>query len=718
MPAAPQARSANFREGLVRVLDEQHHAVGPWNPHLEAADLQVALRHMLLTRVFDDRMQRIQRSGKISFYMRSYGEEAVSVAMAMALRPSDMLFPSYRNQGLYVVRGRPMLDLMCQLLSNTRDMCKGRQLPVMYHWRDGNIFSISGNLATQFPQAVGWAMAAAIKGQDDIAVSWIGEGSSAEADFHHALLFASVYKAPVILCVVNNQWAISTFQGHAGGERQTFAARGPGYGIAGLRVDGNDFLAVHAVTQWAAERARTGGGPTLVEHVTYRAAAHSTSDDPARYRPKDDYEKFPLGDPVERLKSHLIGLGEWSEERHKSPDRRARGARRQVAGRKQSATARSTKRRASTRASCSMTSSARCPSTCAGRKPRCATKWRGSSAMAQMNMIQALNSAMDIMLGQDPSVVVLGEDVGYFGGVFRVTDGLQRKYGESRVMDTPISEGGIIAAAIGMAVNGLRPVAEIQFADYIYPGYDQIVSELARIRYRSAGEFSAPVTVRTPCGGGIRGGQTHSQSPEALFAHVAGLKVVMPSNPYDAKGLLIAAIESDDPVIFFEPKRIYNGPFDGDPHKPAVPWSNHEKGEVPDGHFTVPIGKAEVVRAGSDLTIVTYGTMVHVSEAAARGLGLDAEIIDVRTMVPLDADTICNSVARTGRCVDRARGDALLRLRRGAFRHHPGKLLLEPRGADPAGRGLGHAVPARLRMGIFPRPGARLEALKAVMEAS
>jgi 2-oxoisovalerate dehydrogenase E1 component alpha subunit len=301
---------------LVRVLDDKHQALGPWNPRLDPEELQIGLRHMLLTRVFDDRMQRIQRSGKISFYMRSLGEEAVSVAMGMALHPGDMLFPSYRNQGLYVVRGRPIVDLMCQLLSNTRDMCKGRQLPVMYHWREGRIFSISGNLATQFPQAVGWAMAAAIKGQDDIAVSWLGEGSSAEADFHHALLFASVYKAPVILNVVNNQWAISTFQGHAGGERRSFAARGPGYGIAGLRVDGNDFLAVHAVTQWAAERARTGHGPTLIEHVTYRAAAHSTSDDPARYRPKDDYQGWPLGDPIDRLKGHLIALGEWSEERH------------------------------------------------------------------------------------------------------------------------------------------------------------------------------------------------------------------------------------------------------------------------------------------------------------------------------------------------------------------------------------------------------------------
>jgi 2-oxoisovalerate dehydrogenase E1 component alpha subunit len=315
-PGAPMAETRALAEELVRVLDDGHRAVGPWNPGLDAKQLQAGLRHMLLTRVFDDRMQRIQRSGKISFYMRSFGEEAVSVAMAMALLPSDMLFPSYRNQGLYVVRGRPLLDLMCQLLSNTRDMCKGRQLPVMYHWADGNIFSISGNLATQFPQAVGWAMAAAIKGEERIAVSWLGEGSSAEADFHHALLFASVYKAPVILNVVNNQWAISTFQGYAGGERQSFAARGPGFGIAGVRVDGNDFLAVHAVTRWAAERARTGRGPTLIEHVTYRAAAHSTSDDPARYRPKDDYDRWPLGDPVDRLKQHLIGLGEWSEERH------------------------------------------------------------------------------------------------------------------------------------------------------------------------------------------------------------------------------------------------------------------------------------------------------------------------------------------------------------------------------------------------------------------
>jgi 2-oxoisovalerate dehydrogenase E1 component alpha subunit len=303
---------------LVRVLDDHHDAVGPWHPHLEAAELQVGLRHMLLTRIFDERMQRMQRAGKISFYVRSLGEEAVSVAQCMALLPGDMLFPSYRNQGLQIARGIPLVRLMCQLLSNTQDMCKGRQLPAMYHSAAGNLFSISGNVATQFPQAVGWAMAAAIKGEDHLAASWMGEGSSAEADFHYALLFASVYQAPVILNVVNNQWAISTFQGYAGGEQRSFAARGPGYGIAGIRVDGNDFLAVHAVTQWAAARARTGAGPTLIELVTYRTAAHSTSDDPARYRAKDDAEHWPLGDPIERLKQHLIKQGDWSEERQQA----------------------------------------------------------------------------------------------------------------------------------------------------------------------------------------------------------------------------------------------------------------------------------------------------------------------------------------------------------------------------------------------------------------
>ncbi|MEA3001046.1 MAG: 2-oxoisovalerate dehydrogenase component beta subunit [Sphingomonadales bacterium] len=271
--------------------------------------------------------------------------------------------------------------------------------------------------------------------------------------------------------------------------------------------------------------------------------------------------------------------------------------------------------------------------------------------MSVMNMIQALNSAHKVMMERDPSTVVLGEDVGYFGGVFRVTEGLQRDYGKQRCFDAPISETGIVAVAIGMAAYGLKPIAEIQFADYIYPGFDQIVSEAARIRYRSAGEWSLPMVIRSPYGGGIFGGQTHSQSPEALFAHIAGIKTVIPSNPYDAKGLLIAAIEDPDPVVFFEPKRIYNGPFDGFYERPVTPWAKHPAAEVPDGHYRIPLGKAAVVREGGAVTILAYGTMVHVALATAEANGVDAEVIDLRSIVPVDIETIEQSVRKTGRCV-------------------------------------------------------------------
>lgn len=271
--------------------------------------------------------------------------------------------------------------------------------------------------------------------------------------------------------------------------------------------------------------------------------------------------------------------------------------------------------------------------------------------MSAMSMIEAIRDAHFVAMERDDTVVVFGEDVGYFGGVFRCTQGLQEKFGDHRCFDTPISEAGIVGAAIGMAAYGLRPCVEIQFADYMYPAYDQIVSEAARLRHRSAGDFTAPLVIRMPTGGGIFGGQTHSQSPEALFTHVAGLKTVVVSNPYDAKGLLLAAIEDDDPVIFLEPKRVYNGPFDGHHDKPLIPWSEHPLGEVPDGHYTIPLGVARTHRTGSDLTVLTYGTLVYVAEAAAAEFGVDAEIIDLRTLVPLDVDTIVESVQRTGRCL-------------------------------------------------------------------
>jgi len=276
---------------------------------------------------------------------------------------------------------------------------------------------------------------------------------------------------------------------------------------------------------------------------------------------------------------------------------------------------------------------------------------KGTAANSSMSMIQALNSALDTMLGQDPDTLIFGQDIGYFGGVFRVTEGLQAKHGAKRCFDAPIAESAIIGAAIGMAAYGLRPVVEIQFADYILPAFDQLVSEAARLRYRSGGQFWAPITVRTPYGGGIFGGQTHSQSPEALFAHVTGLKTVIPSNPYDAKGLLIASIEDEDPVIFLEPKRIYNGPFDGRPDVALKSWAGHPLAEVPAGHYTVPLGQAAVRREGNDVTVLAYGTMVHVAAAGIEQSGIDAELIDLRSIVPLDIETIVESVKKTGRCV-------------------------------------------------------------------
>lgn len=318
--AAP-AEMRDLAYDMVRVLDPEGVAQGPWDPRLSPETLLKMLRSMALTRAFDERLYRAQRQGKTSFYMKCTGEEATSIGAAHALDYDDMCFPSYRQQGLLIARDWPIVDMINQIYSNRADRLKGRQMPIMYSVRDANFFSISGNLTTQYPQAVGWAMASAARGDTRIAAAWCGEGSTAEGDFHSAMTFAAVYRAPVILNVINNQWAISSFSGFAGAEATTFAARAIGYGIAGLRVDGNDALAVYAATQWAADRARSNHGPTLIEHFTYRAEGHSTSDDPTKYRSADEGTKWPLGDPIARLKKHVIGLGIWDEDRHAAMDR-------------------------------------------------------------------------------------------------------------------------------------------------------------------------------------------------------------------------------------------------------------------------------------------------------------------------------------------------------------------------------------------------------------
>lgn len=319
--APAEMRDHAFR--LIRVLDDQGKAVGPWDPKLDPETMRRGLKAMILTRAFDDRMHRAHRQGKTSFYMKCTGEEAIAVAQGMILSREDMGFPTYRQQGLLIARDYPLATMMNQIYSNAEDPIKGRQLPIMYSAKDYGFFTISGNLGTQYVQAVGWGMASAIRGDDKIAITWIGDGSTAESDFHSALTFAAVYRAPVILNIVNNQWAISSFQGIAGGLETTFASKGIGYGLPALRVDGNDFLAVWAATQWAEERARTNQGATIIELFTYRGAPHSTSDDPSRYRPGDEHEKWPLGDPIARLKQHLIAIGEWSDAQQEEAEKEA-----------------------------------------------------------------------------------------------------------------------------------------------------------------------------------------------------------------------------------------------------------------------------------------------------------------------------------------------------------------------------------------------------------
>lgn len=315
-PLCPAIETVEHALKLIRVLRFNGETAGEWKPDLSAEQMREGLRHMMRTRAMDERMFTMQRQGKMSFYMKSTGEEAVSVGHAMALRDDDMTFPTYRQQGILIARGASMKEMMCQVLSNSGDPLDGKSIPVLYSFKKHGFFSISGNLATQLIQGVGWAMAEAYKNTDGIASVFTGEGATAEGDFHYALNFASTYRAPCIINVVNNQWAISSFQGIAAGRGETFAARGTGYGLATLRVDGNDFLAVYAASKWAAERARQGGGATIIEHYTYRKEGHSTSDDPSKYRPENEGDIWPFGDPVERLKNHLIHIEEWTQEKH------------------------------------------------------------------------------------------------------------------------------------------------------------------------------------------------------------------------------------------------------------------------------------------------------------------------------------------------------------------------------------------------------------------
>ena len=609
-------------------------------PDLDDKELLELYRLMVLSRQFDRKAMALQRQGRIGTYPMLEGQEATQIGSAFALDATDWVYPSYREHGVQLARGIPIevvLSYWRGLPNRDWDVQRYRT----------NITTVP--IASQLPHAVGHAYAARLAGEQIVTATYFGDGATSENDFHSGMNFAGVWKTPTVFVCANNLWAISV-PFHKQTAADSIADKALGYGMPGRRVDGMDVLATYAAMRDAVDRARDGGGPSLIEAMTYRYGAHATADDARLYRTAEEEDAWREKDPIERLRRFLDDQGLWSEDIDQQIE---------VDVTTQVNTAIETIESwdLPTRDDSIRHAYARIPAelirqlnTAQRRDGQPETtfndteRWHvGDDAVPEgpterWTMAEAITATLHDAMERRPETIVLGEDVGQAGGVFRITEGLLDAFGDQRVIDTPLNESGIVGTAIGMATAGARPVAEIQFDGFVYPAFDQIVGHLARTRFRTRGNVNLPIVVRWPNGGGIGAHEFHCDSPEAYFAHTAGLTVVIPSTPTDAKGLLAAALESEDPVIFLEPKVLYR--------------SGRE--DVPTEYFTLPIGRARVRRRGSDLTIVTYGGMVPVALKAADALdgeGIDAEVIDLRTLKPWDRETVLESVERTGRLV-------------------------------------------------------------------
>lgn len=595
---------------------------------------------MVLARTFDRRMMALQRQGRIGTYAPLEGQEAVQIGSAMALSDHDFFFPSYREHGTELARGVPLPVVMAYW----RGLPNGEW--DVHRYRVG-ITTIP--IASQIAHAVGYSYATKLRGEDTVTLVAFGDGATSETDFHAGLNFAGVWRTPTVFLCANNGYAISVpYRRQTASE--TIAQKAVAYGFPGVRVDGMDPLAVFAATAEAVERARAGEGPTLIEAVTYRYGPHGTADDPHRYRDEKEEEAWRAKDPIARLAALLRDRGELDEAAEEEvaaevsrqvDDAIADIESRPLPGRDEVV------RHAFSRIPRLVVDQLHAFQRAEGEAETTFEPdevWEVDHDVTpegptrRWTMAEAINAALDEAMARRPETVVLGEDVGLSGGVFRVTEHLQERYGPDRVIDTPLNESGIVGTSIGMAIAGARPVAEIQFDGFVYPAFDQIVSHLGRYRYRTRGNVSVPVVVRFPNGAGIRAHEHHCDSPEAYFVHAPGLVVICPSTPFDAKGLLAAGLEGDDPVIFLEPKVLYRA----------------DREDVPTGHYTLPIGRARIRRAGDDVTVVTYGGMVPVSLTAAETMereGVSVEVIDLRTLFPWDVDTVLASVEKTGRLV-------------------------------------------------------------------
>ena len=622
---------------LLRVLDKDGVVVGD-EPALGDGDLVAMYELMVRSRVFDRRATAAQRQGRLGTFAILEGHEAVQVGSALAMRENDFAYPGYREHGVQIARGMPLEVVLSYW----------RGLPNAGWDQDAyNQMVITVPIGSHLPHAVGHAYATRQRGEDVVTVAYLGDGGTSENDFHSGLNFAGVWKAPTVFLIANNFYAISVpYEKQTASE--TIAQKATAYGMPGVRVDGMDPLAVYAATKQAIDRAAAGEGPTLIEAVCYRFGPHATADDPHLYRTQDEEESFRPYDPLTRMRSFLENRDLWNEDKDDAllavaatefdqalanveaiePPGRDDIVRHAYARIPELLVEQLNRiERAAGEPATEFTSEELWPDTQESEPDGPTELW---------TMADAINAALHEAMGDDPSMILLGEDVGVAGGVFRITDGLQAKFGEERVIDTPLNESGIIGTAIGMGISGSRAIAEVQFDGFIYPGFDQIASHLGRIRFRTRGNAGVPVVVRSPNGAGIGAHEHHCDSPEAYFMHVPGVVVVVPSTPYDAKGLLTSALSGDDPVIFLEPKVLYRA----------------SKEDVPTGRYEVPIGKASVRRGGSDLTLVTYGGMVPVSLRAAEAAAaddIDVEVIDLRTIYPWDVDAVVDSVRKTGR---------------------------------------------------------------------
>ena len=602
--------------GLDSVRD--HSALG-----LSDEQLIEMYRTMLLARKLDERVWALNRQGRVPFVVSVAGHEGTQVGAAFALDSStDWSLPYYRDMAFNLAMGLTPRDMFLAVFAKGSDPANsGRQMP--NHWSDPerNIFSHSSVIATQFPHACGIAYHLKATGRPGVVLVSSGEGATSEGDWHEAMNFAGIHQLPVVFLIENNLYAISVpaEQEVAG----AVAARADGYGMPGVEVDGNDVLAVYGVVHAAVERARAGEGPSLIEAKTYRYYAHTSDDDDKVYRSAEEVELWRRKDPILVLEQYLVEsrlLDEATEARIE----RDVGNEIAIAVRDADAAPEAVDWASNVYAAPIVPEQ---PSRTAEVAPV------GES----VNMITAVNKTLHELFAAYEDVVIFGEDVADpKGGVFKATVGLGKEFGETRSFNTPLAESLIVGVGIGIGAAGGRPIAEIQFADFIHPAFDQIVSELARLHYRTNGRWSAPLTIRVPYGGGISGSLYHSQSIEAFYTHVPGLKVVVPSTPADVKGLLWSAIEDPDPVMVLEPKKLYRlatGPYPSGPHR-------------------VPIGKAAVRRSGKDLTIIAYGTMAHFAVVAARQLekeDIDAGVLDLRSLRPLDWPSIEYAVQTNGK---------------------------------------------------------------------